>query len=51
MVGKTRRMLLALALLTDLAVELGRKDGLACALAWYEALEKKGILWRTGDSS
>jgi len=22
-------------LLTDLAVELGRKDGLACALAWY----------------
>ena len=30
-------------LLTDLAVELGRKDGLACALAWYEALEKRGM--------
>jgi hypothetical protein len=29
--------------LTDLAVELGRKDSLACALAWHEALEKKGI--------
>ncbi len=29
--------------LTDLAVELGRKDSLACALAWYEALEQKGI--------
>src|ERR1035437_9047651 len=31
------------SLLTDLAVELERKDGLACALAWYEALEQKGI--------
>jgi tetratricopeptide (TPR) repeat protein len=30
-------------LLTDLAVELGRKDGLACALAWYEALEQRGV--------
>jgi hypothetical protein len=29
--------------LTELAVELGRKDCLACALAWYEALEQKGI--------
>jgi hypothetical protein len=29
--------------LTDLAVELGRKDSLACALVWYEALEQKGI--------
>ena len=29
--------------LTDLAVELGRKDGLACALAWYDALEQKSI--------
>jgi hypothetical protein len=29
--------------LTDLAIKLGRKDGLACALAWYEALEQKGI--------
>jgi tetratricopeptide (TPR) repeat protein len=31
------------ATLTDLAIELGRKDGLACALAWCEALEKKPI--------
>ena len=30
-------------LLTDLAVELGRKDSLACALAWFEALEQKGF--------
>src|ERR1700678_761565 len=30
-------------LLTDLAIELGRKDGLACALAWHEALERRGI--------
>jgi len=30
-------------LLTDLAVELGRKDSLACAITWYEALERKGI--------
>ncbi len=30
-------------LLTDLAVELGRKDSLACVLAWYEALENRGI--------
>lgn len=29
--------------LTDLALELGRKDGLACALAWYDALEQRGI--------
>jgi len=29
--------------LTELAVELGRKDCLACALAWHEALEQKGI--------
>jgi hypothetical protein len=29
--------------LTGLSVELGRKDALACALSWYEALEKKGI--------
>jgi hypothetical protein len=29
--------------LTDLAIELGRKDGLACALDWCEALEQKGI--------
>jgi hypothetical protein len=34
--------------LTDLAIELGRKDGLACALAWYEALEKRYI--RGGDA-
>jgi len=32
-----------MAMLTDLAMELGRKDGLACALAWCEALEQKGI--------
>jgi O-glycosyl hydrolase len=31
-------------LLTDLAVELGRKDGVACVITWYEALERKGIL-------
>jgi hypothetical protein len=30
-------------LLTDLGVELGRKDSLACVLVWYEALEKKDI--------
>jgi hypothetical protein len=30
-------------LLTDLAVELGREDSLACALGWHEALEHKGI--------
>ncbi len=29
--------------LTDLALELGRKDSLACALAWHEALEQRGI--------
>jgi len=29
--------------LTDLAGELGRKDGIACALVWYEALEKRGV--------
>ena len=27
--------------LTDLAVQLGRKDGLACVLAWYEVLDQK----------
>jgi hypothetical protein len=31
------------ALLTDLALELGRKDAVTCALAWYEALDKKGL--------
>lgn len=30
-------------LLTDLAIELGCGDGIACALAWYEALELRGI--------
>jgi len=30
-------------LLTDLAVELGREDSLKCALAWYEALEKRAF--------
>jgi len=29
--------------LSDLALELGRNDGLACALPWYDALEKKSI--------
>jgi HEPN superfamily protein len=29
--------------LTDLALELGRKDSLACVLAWYETLEKKSF--------
>jgi hypothetical protein len=29
--------------LTDLALELGRKESLACALTWYEALEQKGV--------
>jgi hypothetical protein len=28
--------------LSDLALELGRRDSLACALAWHEALEQKG---------
>jgi hypothetical protein len=32
------------ATLTNLALELGRKDCLACAVAWHGALEKKGIL-------
>ncbi|MGO8793455.1 MAG: LA2681 family HEPN domain-containing protein [Candidatus Sulfotelmatobacter sp.] len=31
------------ALLTDLALELEHKNALACALAWYEALEEKGL--------
>jgi LA2681-like HEPN len=30
-------------LLTQLAVELGRKDGIARALAWHETLERMGI--------
>jgi len=30
-------------LLTELAIELGRQDCLACALAWYEVLENRGI--------
>jgi len=34
--------------LTDLAVELNRKDGLDCVLGWYEALERKGITGRLG---
>ena len=29
--------------LTELAGELGRKDGVACALVWYEALEQRGV--------
>jgi hypothetical protein len=29
--------------LTQLAIELGRKDGLTCAGAWYEALERRSI--------
>lgn len=29
--------------LTDLAVELGRKDALTCAIAWCEFLERKGV--------
>jgi hypothetical protein len=29
--------------LTDIAVELGRKDGLACVLRWYEALDKPDL--------
>jgi len=32
-----------ISLLTDLAVELGRKDGVACALAWHEDLERRDI--------
>jgi LA2681-like HEPN len=35
-------------LLTTLAVDLGRADSLTCALAWHEALEKKGI---TGEQA
>jgi hypothetical protein len=31
------------AWLTDLAVELERKDYLACALGWHEVLEQRGI--------
>src|ERR1700739_2728596 len=30
-------------LLTDLAIELGRNDSLACAVAWYEVLEQKSF--------
>ena len=30
--------------LTDLAVQLRRKDGLACVLAWYEVLDQKTFL-------
>jgi hypothetical protein len=29
--------------LTDLAVELGRKDSLACALTWHEMLEQRSL--------
>jgi hypothetical protein len=29
--------------LTDIAVELGRKDSLACVLRWYETLEKRNL--------
>jgi LA2681-like HEPN len=29
--------------LTDLAVELGRKDSLACVLGWYQALEQRNL--------
>src|ERR1700683_795947 len=29
--------------LTDLAIELGRKDGLACVLGWYETLERRTL--------
>jgi hypothetical protein len=29
--------------LAELAVELGRKDCLACALAWHEVLEQRGV--------
>jgi len=29
--------------LTDLAVELGRKDCLACAIAWHDVLERRGV--------
>ena len=32
--------------LTDVAIELGRKDSLDCALAWYEALEQRDIRGR-----
>jgi hypothetical protein len=32
-----------ICLLTELSVEIGRKDTLACALTWYEALEQRGI--------
>ena len=30
-------------LLSDTALQLGRKDGLACALTWYETLEQKNL--------
>jgi hypothetical protein len=30
-------------LLSDTALRLGRKDGLACALTWFETLEQKNI--------
>ena len=30
-------------LLTTLAVDLGRKDGLASALAWHKSLEQKEV--------
>jgi LA2681-like HEPN len=29
--------------LTDLAVQLGREDGLVCVLAWYEVLDQKSF--------
>jgi hypothetical protein len=32
------------ATLTNLALELGREDCLACAVAWHETLEKKAFL-------
>jgi hypothetical protein len=34
--------ILRMSMLTDLAIELGRKDGLACAISWCEAIEQRG---------
>jgi LA2681-like HEPN len=31
------------SVLTDFSIELGRKDCLACALVWHEALEQRGV--------
>jgi len=41
--GQDKYAVLRTCLLTELALELGRKDSLVCVLDWYEILEQKGF--------